>query len=69
MGDTDHVALGTDLDGGFGREQSPSDVETIADLQRFTKLLSVRGFAANDTNKILSKNWLRKFRDILPSEE
>ena len=33
-GNARHAALGTDLDGGFGREQSPHDLDTIADLQR-----------------------------------
>src|SRR3954454_11246550 len=32
-GNTKHAAIGTDPDGGFGLEQSPSDLDTIADLQ------------------------------------
>src|SRR5438046_1040667 len=32
-GNAQHAALGTDLDGGFGKEQSPVDLDTIADLQ------------------------------------
>src|SRR5208282_1007030 len=39
-----HAGIGTDLDGGFGREQSPIDLDTIADLQRLPELLSARGF-------------------------
>src|SRR5438045_2718009 len=31
-GNVDHVAVGSDLDGGFGKEQCPYDLETIADL-------------------------------------
>ena len=38
-GNTRHVAIGTDLDGGFGREQSPLDLDTIADLQKVPELL------------------------------
>lgn len=34
-GNTNHVGIGTDLDGGFGTEQSPMDIKTIADLQKF----------------------------------
>ena len=34
-GNADHVGFGTDLDGAFGKEQSPFDLETIADLQKF----------------------------------
>ena len=33
-GDAKHACIGTDLDGGFGREQSPGDMDTIADLQK-----------------------------------
>ena len=38
-GNARHAAIGTDLDGGFGREQSPMDLDTIADLQRVPELL------------------------------
>ena len=30
-GNSRHAAIGTDLDGGFGREQSPCDLDTIVD--------------------------------------
>ncbi len=33
-----HSGIGTDLDGGFGREQCPSDLDTIADLARSRSL-------------------------------
>ena len=42
-GNVNHVGIGTDLDGGFGTEQGPSDVNTIADLQKLNKLLENRG--------------------------
>lgn len=58
-GNADHAALGTDLDGGFGREQSPHDLDTIADLQKFPALLAKRGYSHADIEKIMYKNWLR----------
>lgn len=58
-GNAHHAALGTDLDGGFGREQSPSDLDTIADLQRIPAMLAARGYAADDINAIMHGNWLR----------
>ncbi len=61
-GNTRHVAIGTDLDGGFGKEQSPSDLETIADLQNLAPLLESRGFSADDIAAILHGNWLRFLR-------
>jgi membrane dipeptidase len=58
-GNTDHVAIGTDLDGGFGLEQSPADLDTIADLQKFNGLLADRGYSQADIAKIMHGNWLR----------
>jgi membrane dipeptidase len=63
-GNTKHVAIGTDLDGGFGTEQGPSDVDTIADLQKLTGLLAVRGYSEADISAIFSQNWLRKLRQL-----
>lgn len=57
-GNTNHVGLGTDLDGGFGKEQCPSDLETIADLQKIPDLLTARGFSEEDIKKICHQNWL-----------
>jgi membrane dipeptidase len=57
-GNTNHVGLGTDLDGGFGKEQCPSDLETIADLQKIPDLLTKRGFSEEDIKKFCHQNWL-----------
>jgi membrane dipeptidase len=54
-----HVGIGTDLDGAFGKEQCPHDLETIADLQKLIPLLEKRGYAPNDIKNILHENWLR----------
>ncbi len=61
-GNSLHAAIGTDLDGGFGTEQSPADLDTIADLARLPDLLSRRGFDDQSIQGILSGNWLRFFR-------
>jgi len=60
-GNTRHAALGTDLDGGFGREQSPHDLDTIADLQRLPEMLLRRGYQEADVEGILYGNWVRFF--------
>ncbi|AYN69372.1 peptidase M19 [Euzebyella marina] len=57
-GNTDHVGIGTDLDGGFGTEQGPMDIDTIADLQKIPALLSKRGYNAEDVEKILHSNFI-----------
>jgi membrane dipeptidase len=60
-----HSAIGSDLDGGFGREQSPSDLNTIADLQKITEILEKRGYKETDISTIMHGNWLRLVRRIL----
>lgn len=58
-----HVAIGTDLDGAFGKEQCPYDLETIADLQTIPSLLQKRGYAETDIENIMYSNWLRFLRN------
>ncbi len=57
-GNSLHVAIGSDLDGGYGREQSPYDLDTIADLQNLQGLLTKRGYSKEDIDNIFYKNWL-----------
>jgi membrane dipeptidase len=63
-GSSRHAAIGSDLDGGFGREQSPQDLDTIADLQKLAGLLSARGYTADDIAAIMHGNWLRLLRRV-----
>lgn len=58
-----HVGMGTDLDGAFGREQCPYDLETIADLQKVPALLKKRGYAQEDIENMMHGNWLRFLRN------
>lgn len=61
-GNAKHAAMGSDLDGGFGREQSPTDLDTIADLQKLVEILSGRGYAMEDISLMMHGNWLRLLR-------
>jgi membrane dipeptidase len=61
-GNADHIAIGSDLDGAFGTEQSPFDLDTIADLQKLPELLKQRGYTEPDIEKVLHGNWLRFLR-------
>jgi len=61
-----HVAIGTDLDGGFGTSQVPEGIETIADLQKMTAVLERRGYTAEAIDAIFHNNWLRFFNEHLP---
>jgi len=61
-GNTQHVGMGTDLDGAFGTEQCPADLDTIADLQKIPSILSSRGYTTEDIRNIFSENWIRFLR-------
>jgi membrane dipeptidase len=61
-GNARHVAIGTDLDGAFGKEQCPYDLDTIADLQQIPAILMKRGYAIQDIERIMHGNWLRFLR-------
>jgi membrane dipeptidase len=62
-GNARHSGIGTDLDGGFGREQSPQDLDTIADLARLPDMLSRRGYSAEDIELVMHGNWIRFLRE------
>jgi membrane dipeptidase len=61
-GSVRHAGIGSDLDGGFGREQSPHDLDTIADEQKIAGLLADRGYADGDIADIMHGNWVRLLR-------
>lgn len=58
-GNSNHIGIGSDLDGAFGKEQCPADLETIADLQKIPDLLRARGYSDEDVQKVMHGNWLR----------
>ncbi len=58
-GNADHIGIGSDLDGAFGKEQCPSDLDSIADLQKIPTLLQQRGYSPQDIEKVMHGNWLR----------
>lgn len=60
-GDVHHVGLGTDMDGGLGREQIPVEIETSANLPRVGEALRNAGFSDADVNAILFDNWYAFF--------
>ncbi len=62
-GNTLHVGIGSDLDGAFGKEQAPYDMDSISDLQLLAGRLSARGYQASDIDNILHVNWLRFLRN------
>jgi membrane dipeptidase len=61
-GNARHCCIGSDLDGAFGREQCPSDVQTIANLARLPQVLAARGYSTADIGLIAHGNVLRFLR-------
>ena len=65
-GNAKHVGIGTDLDGGYGNEQTPTDLNSIYDLQTIPGLLKKRGYKKADIEAIMSGNFLNFLRKNLP---
>ncbi len=63
-GSARHVAIGSDYDGGFGSEQTPDELDTIADHGRIGDALAARGWSADDVAGVLGGNWLRVLRGL-----
>lgn len=61
-GNANHCGMGTDLDGGFGKEQTPKDLDTIADLHKVAEILTRRGYSQADVDGIMYKNWVQFFQ-------
>ena len=66
-GSARHVGFGTDFDGGFGLQQVPPEIDTIADLQKMVPLLSARGYTDNDIRFIFGENWQTQLQKSLPA--
>ena len=66
-GSAQHVALGTDMDGGLGRNEIPIEIETSGDLPKIADALSDAGFNDLDVEGIAGANWLAYFRKYLPT--
>jgi membrane dipeptidase len=56
-----HLGIGSDLDGGFGLEESPSEIDTVADLHKVGSVEPAKARGA-----VLGTNWLDFLRSSLP---
>lgn len=65
LGNSLHSGIGSDLDGLFGTEQAPKDLNTIADLQNLRFIFEHRGYSEHDMRNIFSENWIRLLRKAL----
>ena len=62
-GNSHHVGVGSDLDGGYGTEQCPHDLDTIADIQKVPVILKSRGYTEEDIRNIMHGNFVRFLQD------
>ena len=60
-----HRGLGTDLDGGVGREVIPRELDSAADLPRVADVLAT-DFSASDVAGIMGGHWRRVLTELLP---
>jgi membrane dipeptidase len=65
-GSVRHVAIGSDMDGGFGSEGLPRELDSVADLSLVGAALRGAGYSAADTAAIMGGNWLRMLEQALP---
>jgi len=66
-GNSEHAAIGSDFDGGFGIQSIPPELDSIADLQLIAAKLTERGYSEMDAANVLGGNWLRFLRKNLPT--
>jgi membrane dipeptidase len=64
LGSAAHVGIGSDLDGGVGREDIPAEMDTVADLKLLVPALAGCGYSEDDVAGIMGGNWLRKMRSV-----
>ncbi len=65
-GSAEHAAIGSDVDGGFGAEHLPAEIDSVADFQRIPEALSTMGYTDADIALICHGNWLRVLGQSLP---
>lgn len=65
LGDARHVGIGSDMDGGFGLNETPAEINSSADLPRLAAALAERGYGKEDVAAIMGLNWIERLRRIL----
>ena len=63
LGSADHVGIGSDMDGGFGRDDVPAEIDSIADLRKIGDVLQEKyAYDADHVAKIMGENWVERLR-------
>jgi membrane dipeptidase len=63
-GNSNCAGIGSDFDGGT--PHTPSDIDSISDLQNLSPILTEMGYSPNDIDLILGKNWINYLENNLP---
>ena len=63
---TENVSIGTDMDGGFGRDQIPQEIADSSHLPLLAQELRKVNFDNDQVTDIMGRNWLRFFVKHLP---
>lgn len=66
-GDVEHAAIGSDLDGGFGNDETPRELRSVADVPRLAEFLSHRHYSDAEIDAIFHGNWLALLSRALPA--
>ena len=62
-GNANHSGIGSDLDGAYGTEQTPGDLNTIADLSKLPAMLEKRGYSSADIGNMMHGNFIRFLKE------
>ena len=65
VGAANHIAIGSDFDGGFGVEAIPLEFDSSADLYKIGEALLKKGYAESDVRNIMGGNWIRLLSKVL----
>ena len=68
LGSADHIAFGSDFDGGFGLDRVPKELDSIADLQLIGQALGQQGYGEQEVAGIMGLNWYHLLHRSLPKE-
>ena len=63
-----HVGIGSDIDGGFGRDETPRELDTVADIAKLADALRQSGYQEEDVTCIMGGNWQRLLEQSLPQQ-
>jgi membrane dipeptidase len=65
-GNSLHVGIGSDFDGGFGLQSVPAEIDSVSDLSKIIPILRQKGYTEADISAILGRNWLVHLQNTLP---